>query len=131
MSERTMPREEAPPERNRRRPWLRAAAAVVALAVLDLVGRELGGYVPRFARWVDSLGVWGPLVFILGYAAATVAPGRLQVETGVALALDGDLWQTTVPVGLRLGVVAPASGQAGARVVVDDVIVSWERQGCL
>lgn len=52
---------------------------VIALVFLIVVGRQLGGYIPQFAAWVDSLGFWGPLVFVLGYAAATVAfiPGSL------------------------------------------------------
>jgi len=55
---------------------------VIGLAVaagLILAGRQGGAYVPRFAQWVESLGVWGPVVFILGYAVATVAfvPGSL------------------------------------------------------
>ncbi len=50
-----------------------------ALLALLLLGRELGGTVPRFAAWVDGLGVWGPVVFMAGYAAATVAfvPGSI------------------------------------------------------
>ena len=49
------------------------------LAGLFLAGRQAGGYVPRFAQWVEGLGVWGPVVFILGYAVAAVAfiPGSL------------------------------------------------------
>ncbi len=63
-------------------PWhllLRVLMGVAALALLVLAGRYLGGYVPRFAEWVGGLGVWGPVVFILGYALATVAfiPGSL------------------------------------------------------
>lgn len=52
---------------------------VVGLVVLIVVGRQLGGYIPQFAAWVDTLGFWGPLVFVSGYAAATVAfiPGSL------------------------------------------------------
>ena len=58
---------------------LKVVAALLAVVALILLGKEIGGYVPRFAQWVDSLGVWGPLVFIAGYAAATVAfvPGSL------------------------------------------------------
>ncbi len=46
---------------------------------LLLVGRQAGAYFPEFADWVEGLGVWGPVVFILGYAAATVAfvPGSI------------------------------------------------------
>ncbi len=63
-------------------PWSlvsKVLLALVALAVLIVIGRRLGAYIPQFAEWVDSLGVWGPLVFILGYAVATVAfiPGSL------------------------------------------------------
>ncbi len=58
---------------------LRAVALLVALGLLVWAGRALGGYVPRFAEWVEGLGFWGPVVFVLGYAAATVAfaPGSL------------------------------------------------------
>jgi uncharacterized membrane protein YdjX (TVP38/TMEM64 family) len=59
-----------------------AAYAVIGLALvagLILAGRQAGAYVPRFAHWVEGLGVWGPIVFILGYAVAAVAfiPGSL------------------------------------------------------
>jgi uncharacterized membrane protein YdjX (TVP38/TMEM64 family) len=68
----------APP----RSPWKVVVYILVALAVvagLILAGRQAGQYVPRFAAWVEGLGVWGPVAFILGYAVATVAfiPGSL------------------------------------------------------
>ena len=52
---------------------------LVAVIGLILAGRQAGAYVPRFAQWVAGLGVWGPIVFILGYAVAAVAfiPGSL------------------------------------------------------
>ena len=58
---------------------VKLAVALVALVALLWVGRQLGSHVPRFALWVDSLGVWGPLVFVAGYSIATVAfiPGSL------------------------------------------------------
>jgi uncharacterized membrane protein YdjX (TVP38/TMEM64 family) len=57
----------------------RIALVAAAVAALFLLGRLAGGYVPRFAAWVESLGAWGPVVFVLGYAAAVVAfaPGSL------------------------------------------------------
>ena len=63
-------------------PWplvSKLLVGAVAVAALLVVGRRLGAYVPLFAERVDSLGVWGPLVFIVGYAVATVAfiPGSL------------------------------------------------------
>jgi uncharacterized membrane protein YdjX (TVP38/TMEM64 family) len=57
----------------------RLALIAVAAAGVILLARNLGGYVLQFAVWVNGLGVWGPIVFILGYAAAAVAfvPGSL------------------------------------------------------
>ena len=61
-------------------PWAKIALAVLAAVGLFFLGRTLGGYVPQFAAWVESLGFWGPLVFMLGYTLATVAfiPGSLM-----------------------------------------------------
>jgi len=60
-------------------PFARIALGIAALGALLYLGRELGGQVPAFAAWVDGLGVWGPLVFVLGYALAVVAfiPGSV------------------------------------------------------
>jgi len=52
--------------------WVKAAIAVLAVAVLMLAGREVGALIPRFASWVDALGVWGPVAFIAGYTVAAV-----------------------------------------------------------
>jgi uncharacterized membrane protein YdjX (TVP38/TMEM64 family) len=71
--------EEAAPAARRTLPLARIAALVAALAALLVVGRAAGGYVPRFAEWIDGLGPWGPAAFVLGYAAAVVGfvPGSL------------------------------------------------------
>jgi len=55
------------------------AVGVLAIAILLVVGRWGGHYVPVFTAWVRSLGALGPLVFIVGYVLATVAgiPGSL------------------------------------------------------
>ena len=71
-----------PAEAPRRSPAKTVAIVVAALAGLALLlwlGRKGGQYTPRFAAWVDGLGVWGPIVFILGYMVAAVAfiPGSL------------------------------------------------------
>ena len=67
----------------------RIAAGVVVLVALVLLGRQLGGLLPRFAEWVDGLGFWGPAVFIAGYVVTTIAfiPGA--VMTLVAGAVFG------------------------------------------
>jgi uncharacterized membrane protein YdjX (TVP38/TMEM64 family) len=64
---------------SRRVRWTRVVVIIVAVGALLALGRAAGGYLPRFAAWVDGLGAWGPVVFILGYAAAVVAfvPGSI------------------------------------------------------
>ena len=82
----------------------KVALAAAGLALLLFLGRQLGAYVPQFAAWVDTLGFWGPLVFILGYAAATVGfvPGLiLTLAAGAIFGLArGTLY---VFVGATLG----------------------------
>ena len=70
-----------------RRPIGRILAGVGLLVALVVIGREAGAYVPRFAEWVDGLGVWGPVVFIAGYAIAVVGfvPGSVLTLAGGAI----------------------------------------------
>jgi len=65
----------------------RAVIAVVVVAAVVVLARQAGGYVPVVATWVDELGFWGPLVFVLVYAAATVlfVPGALLTLAGGAI----------------------------------------------
>jgi uncharacterized membrane protein YdjX (TVP38/TMEM64 family) len=83
---------------------LQIAIVLAVVAALFFLGKRAGAAVPRFAEWVQGLGVWGPVVFILGYAVATVAfvPGLLL--TLAAGAIFG-LWRGTVyvMVGATLG----------------------------
>jgi uncharacterized membrane protein YdjX (TVP38/TMEM64 family) len=83
------------------------AGGVVLLAVLLLIARRAGGYLPEFARWVDGLGPLGPLVFVAGYLVATVAfvPGSLLTLAGGAIfgLAQGTLW---VFLGASLGAIA-------------------------
>ncbi len=66
---------------------IRAAVVVALIAALLLFGRRVAGYLPEFSAWVDGLGLWGPVVFVLGYAIATVAfiPGSLLTLAGGAI----------------------------------------------
>lgn len=81
------------------RPVVKIVGVAVALVALFFLGRELGGYVPRFAEWVDGLGIWGPTVFAIGYALATVAFVPGSILTMAAGAVFG-LWQGTLIVFL-------------------------------
>lgn len=68
-----------PVEATSRVAWGKVGLGLVVVVALLALGRQAGGYLPQFAAWVDSLGAWGPIVFILGYATAVVAfvPGSL------------------------------------------------------
>lgn len=87
--------------------WIKLVVALAAVVALVLLGRQAGGYVNDFANWVDGLGAWGPVVFVVGYAVATVAfiPGSLLTMTGGAV--FGLLWGTLyVFLGAVLGTAA-------------------------
>lgn len=71
--------------------WAKIAGVIVALVAVVLllrrVGPEVTPYITAFLDWVDSLGFWAPVVYILGYAAATVAfvPGSILTMAGGVL----------------------------------------------
>jgi len=67
--------------------WLKLLLAVAAAVALIAVGRQAGAYVNEFAQWVETLGVWGPLIYIAGYSAAVVGfvPGSLLTLAGGAI----------------------------------------------
>jgi uncharacterized membrane protein YdjX (TVP38/TMEM64 family) len=57
------------------------------LLALVLAGRRAVALLPAFSARVDELGTWAPVVFVAGYALATVAfvPGSLLTLAGGAL----------------------------------------------
>src|SRR5262245_39274737 len=73
---------------------VRFALALGALAGLVVLGRAAGGQLPRFAAWVAAHGVWGSVVFVLGYALATVALVPASLLTLAAGAIFGLTWGT-------------------------------------
>ncbi len=90
-------REKVEPQARRRGiPTSKLALGLLALIGVLAVARVAGGYVPALARWVETLGVWGPLVFVLAYAAASVlfVPGALLTLAGGAIfgLLNGTLY---------------------------------------
>lgn len=100
---------------------LKIAGVVAGLAALIFLGRALGAYIPAFSRWVEGLGALGPVVFVLGYAVATVAflPGSLLTLAGGAIfGLGwGTLW---VFLGALLGSsLAFLVARYGARAAIE------------
>ena len=59
--------------------WLKLGVVAALLIGLVVAGRGAGAWVESFAAYVDGLGYFGPLVFIVGYALAVVAfvPGSI------------------------------------------------------
>lgn len=89
----------------------RLLVGIVAITALLGLGRQLGGYLPEFAEWVDGLGWWGPLIFIAGYVAATVAfvPGSvLTLAAGATFGLMS---------GLAYAFIAATIGAAAAFLI--------------
>lgn len=88
-------------------PWKTILKVVVILAVvaaLLLLGRQATPYVKDFTQWVDNLGVWAPVIFILGYIVATVAFVPGSILTLAAGAIFGLLWGTVyVFIGSTIG----------------------------
>lgn len=86
----------------RRGRWRAALLAGLALALFLVIGRSAAGTLPAFVEWVERQGTRAALVYVLGYAAATVLliPGSLLtlaagalfgVVRGTALAFTGAL----------------------------------------
>lgn len=70
-------------------PVTRIVVGVLAVVALVAFGRTLGGPLQEFARWVDGLGFFAPLVFAVAYAAAVVAFAPASVLTIAAGAIFG------------------------------------------
>lgn len=89
----------------------RIALLIAAAVGLILAGRYVGGYLPAFVAWVNSLGVWGPVVFIAGYVVAAVAFVPGSVLTLAAGAIFG------LAKGIVIVFIAAVLGSAAAFLV--------------
>jgi uncharacterized membrane protein YdjX (TVP38/TMEM64 family) len=77
-----------------------AVAAIAVIVLAAVFGRQAANEIPLFTDWVKSLGVWGPIAFIGGYAI-----GALLLMPCFLLTLaSGALW------GVREGVVYVMAG---------------------
>jgi uncharacterized membrane protein YdjX (TVP38/TMEM64 family) len=107
----------------------RAGVAIAVLVALVLLARQAGDYVPAFAAWVDELGFWGPLVFVVAYALAVVAfvPGVLLTLAGGAIF---DLFWGTVYVFCAAVIGSSAAfllARYAARELVEERLAGNER----
>ncbi|MCX5662565.1 MAG: TVP38/TMEM64 family protein [Planctomycetota bacterium] len=66
--------------------WI-SLGLIVAALLAAIACLPTAALAHRFAAWIDSLGPWGPLVFVLGYAVATLLwiPGMVMATAGGAL----------------------------------------------
>jgi uncharacterized membrane protein YdjX (TVP38/TMEM64 family) len=80
---------------------------IVAVGILFVVGRRGAAYVPTFAAWVNDLGAWGPIAFIVGYATAVVlmVPAVLLTLAGGAIfgLVQGSLYVFVAAVAGSIG----------------------------
>lgn len=99
----------------------RLLAVLAAIGALLLLGRIAGDAIPRFSSWVEGQGALGPLVFVVGYAAAVVAFAPASLLTLAAGAIFGVLPGTVyVFVAASLGAcLAFLLARHGARAWVE------------
>lgn len=82
----------------------RIVLALLVVVALVVGGRQLSGQLPRLTAAVESLGVWGPIVFIAAYAVACVAFVPASLLTLGAGALFGVVKGTIIVfIGATLG----------------------------
>ncbi len=109
-----------PARRVRRSAALRAGAALLVGIALAAAGPRLAAWTTAFLHFVEGLGPLAPFVFVLGYAAATVAfvPGTvLSLAAGALFGLvEGSV---VVFTGATLGASAAF---ALARTVARDLV---------
>src|ERR1700691_4044407 len=67
----------------------RLLVIIAGCVVLVVIGRALGGYVPRVSAYVNGLGPWGPTAFIAGYIVAAVFFVPVSLLTLAAGAIFG------------------------------------------
>jgi len=83
---------------------LKAVAALVVIAAAALFGRQAISALPAFSEWVKSLGVWGPVAFVAGYAIAAV----LLMPCFLLTLTAGALWG--LPVGVLYVMIGASLG---------------------
>lgn len=100
----------------------RVAIALAVVVALVLLGRQISAQLPRLTAAVDSLGAWGPIVFVTAYALACVAFVPASLLTLAAGALFG------VVKGTILVLLGATLGALGAFLIARYVARDWVAQ---
>lgn len=112
------------PEKPRGIPWrpIVLLAVVVAVMVLAYVF-NVGDKIKSLQGWIAGLGFWGPVIFVLIYAGATVAALPGVALTAIAGGIFGSVEGTiTVSIGSTLGA---ALAFLAARYFARSSVESW------
>jgi uncharacterized membrane protein YdjX (TVP38/TMEM64 family) len=100
---------------------VRLALAAAVLVALLAAGRQAAALVPAFTAWVDGLGPWAAVAFVLGYALACVAfvpASLLTLAAGATFGLVQGV--ALVAAGATLGAAASfLLARHGARAFVE------------
>ena len=120
MTTKLEPTVDAPPRAGL--PFARIAIGLLVLVALFVGARALGGRIPEFVAWVNGLGVWGPLVFVVAYALGVVVFVPGSALTLAAGALFGIGW------GLVFAWCAASVGSALAFLVARYLARGWVEQ---
>ena len=124
MSEPKSDPTDSAPEKPKGIPWrpIILLAAVVAVMILAYLF-EIGERIKSLQGWIESFGVWGPAIFVLLYAGATVAALPGVALTAVAGGIFGSVVGTiTVSLGSVFGA---ALAFLVARYFARSSIESW------
>ncbi len=124
MSQQNGDMPDSAPEKPRGIPWrpLILLAAVIAIMVLAYVF-NIGDKIKSLQGWIKGLGAWGPAIFVLIYAGATLAALPGVALTAIAGGIFGSVVGTiAVSIGSTLGA---ALAFLAARYFARSSIESW------
>ena len=105
--------------------WWRVALLIGAILVLFVLALtfDIGAQLKALRGWIDSLGAWGPIVFVGIYVLATIAMVPGTGPTAIAGGLFGSFW------GLVCVSLSSTLGAAAcfliARYFARDAVAAW------
>ena len=124
MSDQTSDTANSAPEKPRGVPWrpILLLAAVLAVMILAYVF-NIGDKIKSLQGWIAGLGAWGPAIFVLIYAVATVAALPGVALTAIAGGIFGSITGIiSVSIGSTLGA---ALAFLAARYFARSSVESW------